>query len=323
MGSEGRPETKRQDLSSPSPKTSGNPKVSVIIPCYNGEKFIGEAIESVLNQTYQNFEIIIVDDGSTDGSKSVIKTFLKDPRIKLIEHERNKGIPAARNTAIKASKGEFIAFLDQDDLWYPEKLEKSLDAFERGGENLGVVFSDVDIEEKDGSVTRRTCRKYDPAKLGREGFIRALFWGNFIPTSSAIVRKTCFAQMGLLDEQLYGSDDRDFWLRIAGTFEFHHIPEALAKLRRHGANASLRGAYTMIEQSRLIITPRAIQRYPFLLPLKRKKISRLYYNFGAHLIRDRKPGRARRFFIKAILEDPLNWKAWARFLLSLKDFKRR
>lgn len=293
-----------------------NPKVSVIIPCYNGEKFIREAVESVLDQTYQNFEIIIVDDGSTDNSKATIELYLTDGRIKFIQHGRNRGIPAARNTGIKASTGHFIAFLDQDDIWYPEKLEKSLCAFDKGAESLGVVFSDVNIEERDGSVTRRTHRKYDSVKLGRKGFIRTLFMGNFIPTSSVVTRKICFNKLGLLDERLYGGDDFDFWLRVAGTFDFRYLSEVLLKIRRHSDNASSKAVYTMIDQSMSIIVPKAIQRYPFLASLKGRKTSSLYYSFGAYLIRDGEAAKARKFFIKAIRERSLNWKAWVRLLLS-------
>lgn len=106
-----------------------NPKVSVIIPTYNRAHLIGRAIKSVLNQTYKDFEIIIVDDGSTDKTEEVVKDF-KDERVRYIRREKNKGGSAARNTGIKAARGEYIAFQDSDDEWLPEKLEKQMKAFE-------------------------------------------------------------------------------------------------------------------------------------------------------------------------------------------------
>src|SRR5262245_13613113 len=99
-----------------------NPLVSVIIPCYNREKLVGETIESVLNQTYQNFEVIVVNDGSTDGTEEAIKRYTSDVRIHYLKHEVNKGIPTARNTGIKHAQGEYVAFLDSDDLFLPDKL---------------------------------------------------------------------------------------------------------------------------------------------------------------------------------------------------------
>ena len=109
-----------------------NPTVSIIIPTYNRAHLIGRAIQSVLNQTYQNFEIIVVDDGSTDNTEEMIKEFQKhDKRIKYIRHEKNRGGAAARNTGIKVARGEYIAFQDSDDEWLPEKLEKQMDVFQR------------------------------------------------------------------------------------------------------------------------------------------------------------------------------------------------
>jgi len=107
-----------------------NPTVSVIIPTYNRAHLVGRSIQSVINQTYQDFEIIVVDDGSTDNTEDIIKEFQKkDKRIKHIKHNKNKGGSAARNTGIRAARGEYIAFLDSDDEWMPTKLEKQTSYF--------------------------------------------------------------------------------------------------------------------------------------------------------------------------------------------------
>ncbi|GAH83893.1 unnamed protein product, partial [marine sediment metagenome] len=121
-----------------------NITVSVIIPTYNRADMVGRAIQSVINQTYQDFEIIIIDDASTDNTREVAREFQeREKRIKYFKHEINKGGGAARNTGIKNSKGEYIAFLDSDDEWYPEKLEKQIEIFNKNDENLGVVYSGV------------------------------------------------------------------------------------------------------------------------------------------------------------------------------------
>ncbi|HPP08870.1 MAG TPA: glycosyltransferase family A protein, partial [bacterium] len=115
-------------------------KVSVIVPVYNAERFIGETLRSVLCQTYKDIEVIVVDDGSTDHSVEVIKKY-NDPRIMLIR-QQNRGVSAARNTGIKSSNGKFIALLDHDDLWLAEKIEKQMILFEKNPD-VALVYSDI------------------------------------------------------------------------------------------------------------------------------------------------------------------------------------
>ena len=120
------------------------PTVSIIIPTYNRAHLIDRSIQSVLNQTYQDFELIVVDDGSTDNTEDIIRQFQeKDKRIKYIKHDKNKGGSAARNTGIKNSRGEYIAFQDSDDEWFPEKLEKQIEIIECTDPKVGIVYSDM------------------------------------------------------------------------------------------------------------------------------------------------------------------------------------
>lgn len=119
-----------------------NPTVSVIIPTYNRAHLVGRAIQSVLNQTYKDFELIIVDDGSTDNTEDIIKKYQKkDERIKYIRRKKNKGGSVARNTGINAAIGEYIAFLDSDDEWLTEKLERQMKVFKSTSSEVGVVYS--------------------------------------------------------------------------------------------------------------------------------------------------------------------------------------
>ena len=130
---------------------NNSPKVSIILPTYNRAHIIEKAIQSVLNQTYQDFEIIIIDDGSKDDTKKIIRGFQeKDNRIKYIRFEENKGAAAARNAGIKMSKGEYITFQDSDDEWLPEKLEKQMKIIETSSENIVVYcgFWRIDGDEK-------------------------------------------------------------------------------------------------------------------------------------------------------------------------------
>jgi len=127
--------------------SADTPRVSVVIPCYNGKRFISDAIESVLRQTWEDFELVIVDDGSVDTSVDIIKRYLRDDRVRLIQHDSNRGIAAARNTGIQNATGDYIGFLDQDDLWREDKLAVQLGRSEyKIGDRVDVVFSDVNIE---------------------------------------------------------------------------------------------------------------------------------------------------------------------------------
>lgn len=161
------------------------PLVSIIMPCYNGEKFIGEAIESVLKQTYQNWELIIVDDGSIDNSKRIIKQYYSDERIQYIQHKKNRGIPATRNTGIKTSKSEFIAFLDQDDLWLKEKLKQQVQILNKDQyREVGLVFSDAMYLIGGKIIKREWPSKCVPKNLiykPKEKILRSLFLQNFVP----------------------------------------------------------------------------------------------------------------------------------------------
>jgi len=126
-----------------------NPNVSVIVATYNRANFIDRAIKSILNQIYQDFEIIIVDDGSSDNTEEIIKGY-KDKRIIYIKHKKNQGISTARNTGIKRAKGEYIAFLDSDDEWFPEKLERQVVLLQNESSEVGVVYSDLRYIDENG-----------------------------------------------------------------------------------------------------------------------------------------------------------------------------
>lgn len=293
------------------------PKVCVIMPCYNGEKFIGEAIESVLNQTYKNWELIIVDDGSTDNSKEVIKRYFNDHRIKYIAHKENRGIPAARNTGIKASKGEYIAFLDQDDIWLPEKLKEQIETFNMGGDQeTGLVFSDIMHLIGDETIRPEWPSKYVPNNLrikSKEEVLKSLFLQNFIPSISVIVRKDCFDRLGLLNENITGgADDYDFWLRISGHFKIIYINKPFVKKRIHENNYSnMEGFF----KDGLHISNMAIKLYPFLAKYSNKKKGRLYYNYGRYLQKIGESSKSKEAIQIAILYDHWQLKYYVVYLL--------
>ena len=187
-----------------------NPTVSVIIPTYNRVHLIRRAIQSVLNQTYQDFEVIIVDDGSTDNTEEVVKSF-NDPRIRYIRHEKNKGAATARNTGIKAARGKFIAFQDSDDEWLPEKLEKQMKVFENTPAKVGVVYTGFwKIENNKKIYIPFSWVKQKEGNIHKE-----LLKGNFVTTQSIVARKECFKKAGMFDEKLPRFQDWELVIRLS------------------------------------------------------------------------------------------------------------
>lgn len=293
-----------------------NPKVSVIISCYNGEKFIGEAIESVINQTYENWELIIVDDGSTDDSKNIVKSYLADDRVNYLEHSKNRGIAAARNTAIAAAKGRSIAFLDQDDVWLPKKLGKQIEVLENDEKReIGIVYSDAYLVDSNLNIIGYN-RANNYSDGSKKVIVKKMFKHKGINTCTILIRKECFDTLGLLDEDLFGTDDYDFLLRAAGSYGLEYLNEPLAKKRVHNRNTARVNRERIMEDGFLIVD-KAIGRYPFLEKLKKQRISKSYCGTGLHLLMDYDQRiDARKKLRKAIQVNPLIWQAYLLYLLT-------
>ena len=253
------------------------PLVSVVIPTYNTARYISEAIESVLAQTYRDFEIIVVDDGSTDNTYEVIKQChannIRD--VELIEvtnpfqqtqrtqrtqqthltkliyiYQKNSGRAGARNTGIKAARGRYIAFLDSDDLWTSGKLEKQVEIME-GNNKIDFLFGDKQRFSDDGKVITSsmfTRRCYDTDFFGDPLYVRdayrKLLQGNFIPTGTVMMKKESFERTGLFDESVY-VEDYEFWLRVALFNNMAHSNELweLERDREGSGSKNLKAVY--------------------------------------------------------------------------------
>jgi len=191
---------------------SEQPLVSVIMPTYNHAKFIGNAIESVLNQTYQNFELIIIDNYSEDDTEKIVASYEND-RIIYLKLRNNGIIAASRNHGIKYSHGDYIAFLDSDDIWLPEKLEKQIKLFQISKETAMVYTRFKTIKE--GTISSSIFPKNGRYKSGN--IFKSLYLGSFIACSSVMVRKSILNEIGFFDTDpaLIAAEDADLWLRIA------------------------------------------------------------------------------------------------------------
>ncbi|MBI3999274.1 MAG: glycosyltransferase [Candidatus Omnitrophica bacterium] len=207
------------------------PLVSVIIPTYNREHLLVDAVESVLSQTFKDYELIVVDDGSTDGTEEIIKRKY-DGKIRYFKQE-NQGISGARNRGIREAKGEYIAFLDSDDLWLPEKLEKQV-AFLDSHPEVGLICTKLWRYAIGKESEKRLCPEYFSAE-----FKDLLVSNNYVPTTTVMVRKECLDQIGLFDTNLSVAEDFDLWLRFMKRFKVHCLEDVLAVHREHPQKTSL------------------------------------------------------------------------------------
>ena len=204
------------------------PTVSVIIHTYNNEKFIAETVESVLKQTYNDYEIIVVDDGSEDGTRDALLPYMQKIRY---HYKENGGIASAKNAGISLSNAEFIAFLDHDDLWVPDKLKIQMEHF-NSNPQVGLVYAKYTSFRNDKELRTK------PEK-GYSGWIfKELLSKSFIQTSTVVVRMECLNAVGPYDESFTLGDEYDMFLRVAKRFQCGFIDKALTRYRVHDKNAS-------------------------------------------------------------------------------------
>ncbi len=213
-------------------------KVSIVITCYNYGKYVEQCLESVLSQTFSDFEVIVVNDGSTDDSEDRIRPFLNDKRIKYIK-QPNAGQANAKNRGIKESKGKFVAFLDADDYWEYDKLEKQLPLFEN--ENVGVVYSRARYIDEKGQDLNKEVEEFGKYLKPRSGnVLEYLLFDNFVPFSSSVVRHDLLGSG--FDEDLKMAIDWKLWLWLSLHWEFDYVDEKLLNYRIGHSNQMSKNA---------------------------------------------------------------------------------
>lgn len=232
------------------------PKVSVIIPAYNAMTYLPETLDSVLKQTFTEFEVLIINDGSTDCIEQWV-TQLTDLRIKLIS-KHNQGLSAARNTGIEHAQGKYIAFLDADDLWEPTKLEKQVRCLEECPE-IGLVYTWTRFINEASEPTERVVAFQVEGNVWEYLLVRDIICNG----SSAMVRGSCFETVGLFDVSLNSVADRDMWVRIAARYPFAVVKEPLTLYRRH--RKSMSQDHKRMLQEVHQVTEKIFQDVPFEL----------------------------------------------------------
>ncbi|MDD1684183.1 MAG: glycosyltransferase [Methanoregula sp.] len=200
------------------------PLASIILRAYNSEKHIAEAIDSILAQTCPDFELIIVDDGSTDATAKIIAGYT-DPRIVCKSHTSNCGASRASNTGVLASRGTYIGFIDSDDTWLPEKLEEMVRCFSSLPREYGVVYSDM--WEIDPQGTRKYWHSPEMDGYGLINQEIADYRVSWLGNGAVLIKKECFDTLGLYDEEFRCFEDSDFFMRISQKYRFFHIRKPL------------------------------------------------------------------------------------------------
>lgn len=279
-------------------------RVSIVVATYNYARFLPTALHSICAQTYTNWEAIVVDDGSTDNTAEIVKPYLEDPRFRYVRTE-NRGQPAAKNRGIREACGELVAFLDGDDVWLSEKLERQVDLF-RTDPAVGVVY----CERRTIGPTGERLDGYQSA-LHRGNVLQWMFKDNFVCFSSSMARRAVLEEAGLFDEHIPLAIDYDLWLRVAVKHRFDYVDQPLVLYRTGHANLSCR------EEERLRIALRIMDRFlnerggRKLLP--RRVVRRAYAETYAHIgraVARRTRLRAAAWFLRALAADPLAIEAW-------------
>jgi glycosyltransferase involved in cell wall biosynthesis len=276
-----------------------NPTVSVIIPTYDRAHLIGRSIQSVLDQTYHDFEIIVIDDGSIDNTEDIVKTF-KDKRIIYIKHDTNKGAAAARNTGIEASRGKYMAFQDSDDEWLPEKLEKQMNVFKTAQPEVGVVYTDMLKIGENGRTEYLHSAQVTNKNLIDSETNNYQAWGLTVGTS--IIRKDCFDAIGLFNENFPRHEDLELFIRLSKHYSFVHIKEPLVKYYvTPGCMSS--NTNSLVTAHNLLI-----EKYSDEMKNHRRFLAKQYCGVGIALCRDKQIIRGRVYLLKAFREYPVNIK---------------
>lgn len=304
------------------------PKVSVVVPTFNSAKYIREALLSILVQDYHDYEIIVVDDASTDDTAEVVKDLNSD-KINYLRLPENHGGPSKpRNIGVKNALGEYIAFFDSDDLMLPGRLAKGatfLDEYT----DIGMVFTDAyKFDQFSGDHPDSFLQNYikfkraEKKQIDKDRYIiniphahLCLFYENFVLPSSVTVRREVFQKTGYFDESLTNGDDRDMWFRIFRSFPIGYIDFQSFKYRLSQGSISRRGA--ILAENRIKVLRKQLL---FHLPdseIKQthKLISQNYYGIGYHYRQQGNLKKAREFFINS-LQERLCWTSIKGYLIT-------
>lgn len=289
-----------------------NNLVSVIVPVYNRAHLVQETIQSILDQTYQFFEIILINDGSTDGSLAILNDFERKfpEKIRVID-QVNQGQIVARNNGIKIAKGSYIAFLDSDDLWLREKLERQIPLFEPG---VGLVYSGTEIIDEGGQTTR-----IEPADENMSGDIYPqLLVKNRMTGGTVVVTAEVLDRVGVFSTEFKAAENWDLWLRICKISQARVVAEPLVKYRIHSDNMS--GDTQLMINAKLKIIEKHCDldsKDPVIARYSRLALADYHYREGLHYFSGEEFRRARKEFLSVLKFSFVYRDTWMRLARSL------
>ena len=283
-----------------------SPTVSVVIAAYNCGEYLRDAVESVRAQTYEDFEVVIVDDGSTDGTWAVIQELAASwPKVRPVLAEHG-GTPVNKNRGIRLARGEWIALLDADDIWVPDKLRRCM-GYLAANPHLSLVYTPMSTERMDGTLMRGHSKRCHAGRLTDK-----LFHSIFVHDPAVVFHRRVVETCGPFDESVPVGSGHEFWLRVSTKFEFGLIREPLAVRRWHPASLTRSN-----RTQGMVAKARMLERFYFqrggkdLIP-KRKafgRLSRVHSGAGKILLRQGKFAQAHEFLAKALRYNPANPKA--------------
>lgn len=289
---------------------NGRPTISVVIPTYNHAHFLRDSLGSVVNQTFTNWEAIVVNNFSADDTEHVVKSF-DDERVRLINFANQGIIAAGRNEGIRQSQGDFIAFLDSDDEWFPTKLEKCASALHRGADLV------CHAERWVGGDRPVRVVQYGPSE--KSTWRELLLDQNRVSTSATVVRRSCLESVGLFDEspEFVTAEDYELWMKLARIgCRFDFLPDVLGEYRRHEGNAS--GSI-----QRHFLAERAVVEKHLALDdtitarQKRLRRAKCFYTAGRGFQAGGERLRAAQMFVRAALGNPSHLRTYAALGLLL------
>lgn len=322
------------------------PKVSVIIPAYNCGAYIAQAIQSVLNQSHRNLEIIVVDDGSSDNTLQALAPYLE--QIQLLR-QTNSGVATARNTGLRAARGEFLAFLDADDWWTPYRISTQLAALELFP-NAGLVFSDFAVVDQNGTLRMPRGIRWKYGSMGDEkaaawekifsdsssimwqrgndaqekvltyhgSILPRLFQGNFINTCSVLLKREVFDQIGEFDPNLQTEEDYEYWLRVTHKWSAIYVDYPLVTFRLSPGQLTrtdndervAKNIFAVIQRTS---TAMSAHLQPHQVAMR---FAQMYLRLGVIALRAGRGSEARLYLKKNLRGRPISWLAWTLYLFT-------
>ena len=294
-------------------------KVSVLVPSYNAARYLSQAIDSALNQTFQDFEIIIIDDGSTDNTREIVERYLKraPDKIRYI-YQDNQGLARARNTGLRHARGEYVALLDADDVWLPARLEETVKILDADS-SAGIAHANITriSETGDKLDTPRRDARYLSGYIFENIFLRDAH----LSCPTVLFRRKCCEEVGGFDPGLtrLGCEDRELWLRISQKFKIQYIDKVLALYRVSGKSMSQDKEKMM--QARMYVIDKFCPADGGNRQLRRKALAKIHHDLGDELLFEQKFKDSQRQYFKSITLNPFSAWSWINFFKALLKIK--